>query len=48
MSEEQDERYENLEDDVDEEGRNLTQQRLDEEGVEARRVDVDWDEPEAG
>jgi hypothetical protein len=43
-----DERYDNLEDEVDEEGRNVTQQRLDEEGVEGRPVDVDWDDPDAG
>jgi hypothetical protein len=48
MSDDYDERYENLEDEVDEEGRNVTQQRVDEEGLEARPVDVDWEEPEAG
>ena len=30
---------------LDETGRNPTQERMDEEGVEERRVDVDWDEP---
>jgi hypothetical protein len=45
---EDDERYENLEEAIDEEGRNVTQQRLDEEGLEERPVDVDWDEPDAG
>jgi hypothetical protein len=46
VSDEHDERLENLEDEVDEEGRNLTQQRLDEEGPSDRPVDVDWEEPD--
>ena len=29
-----------------EEGENPTQQRMDEEGTEAKPVDVDWDETE--
>jgi hypothetical protein len=31
---------------VDESGRNPTQQRIDEEGPEDRPVDIDWDENE--
>jgi hypothetical protein len=31
---------------ADEKGRNPTQERMDEEGVEERPVDVDWDENE--
>jgi hypothetical protein len=34
----------NLEDAIDEEGRNLTQQRIDAEGAEDRPVDADWPE----
>ncbi len=30
---------------IDESGRNPTQERMDEEGTEARPTDVDWDEP---
>jgi hypothetical protein len=37
---------ENGEQEIDETGRNATQQRMDEEGVEAKPVDVDWEEPE--
>jgi hypothetical protein len=32
----------NLEDPIDDEGRNATQQRMDAEGVEERPVDVSW------
>ena len=40
MDESRIENAENLEDALDEEGRNLTQQRMDAEGVEDRPVDV--------
>jgi hypothetical protein len=30
---------------TDEQGRNPTQERMDDEGTETRLVDVDWDEP---
>ena len=36
----------NLEDTIDSEGRNLTQQRMDEAGVEDRPVDVAQDSPD--
>jgi hypothetical protein len=39
-----DEPEENLEDAIDDEGRNPTQQRMDDDGVEDRPVDVE-DEP---
>ena len=32
----------NLEDQIDEQGRNPTQQRMDADGVEERPVDVSW------
>jgi hypothetical protein len=35
---------ENGEEAIDEDGRNLTQQRLDEEGVEPTPVDVEWED----
>jgi hypothetical protein len=38
------ENAENLEDALDEEGRNPTQQRMDAEGVEDVPVDFDWDD----
>jgi hypothetical protein len=37
------ENADNLEDALDEQGRNLTQQRMDAEGVEDRPVDIDHD-----
>jgi MYXO-CTERM domain-containing protein len=42
------ENADNLEDALDEQGRNLTQQRMDAEGVEDRPVDVGWTAPERG
>jgi hypothetical protein len=33
------------EEDIDEQGRNLTQQRLDEEGASSKPVDIDENEP---
>jgi hypothetical protein len=36
---------ENDEETIAESGRNLTQQRMDEEGVEDVPVDADWEEP---
>jgi hypothetical protein len=39
------ENADNLEDALDAEGRNLTQQRMDAEGVEDRPVDVPWQKP---
>jgi hypothetical protein len=38
------ENADNLEDALDEEGRNPTQQRMDAEGVEDVPVDLDWDD----
>jgi hypothetical protein len=38
------ENADNLEDALDEEGRNVTQQRMDAEGVEDVPVDLDWDD----
>jgi hypothetical protein len=35
--------YDNREDEIDEGGRNPTQQRLDEEGVEDEPVDANWE-----
>ena len=35
---------ENGEEAIDESGRNLTQQRLDDEGAEPTPVDVEWDD----
>ena len=40
MDEREIENADNLEDALDEQGRNLTQQRMDAEGVEDRPVDV--------
>lgn len=34
--------HENLEDQIDDEGRNLTQQRMDEEGGGDEPVDMPW------
>ena len=41
MDEHEVENADNLEDAIDEQGRNPTQQRMDAEGVEDRPVDVD-------
>ena len=34
--------YRGTDSDIDDEGRNLTQQRMDEDGVEDAPVDADW------
>ena len=39
-------RMESGEERIDDQGRNPTQRRMDEEGAEERPVDVDWDENE--
>jgi hypothetical protein len=39
-----DSEIENGEEEIDESGRNLTQQRIDEEGAEPVPVDVEWKE----
>jgi hypothetical protein len=39
---------ENGEEEIDESGRNMTQQRLDERGVSQQPVDVPWETGEAG
>jgi hypothetical protein len=44
MDEREIENADNLEDALDEEGRNPTQQRMDEEGVEDRPLDFEWDD----
>jgi hypothetical protein len=40
--------WESGEEDIDEEGRNPTQQRIDEEGAEEAPADVSWKEDEWG
>ncbi|HEV7642075.1 MAG TPA: hypothetical protein VGO39_14510 [Gaiellaceae bacterium] len=39
-----DREIENGEESIDESGRNLTQQRLDEEGAEPAPIDVEWED----
>ena len=42
--------YRGTDSDIDDEGRNLTQQRIDEDGAEEVPVDADWadaDDPDA-
>ena len=40
------EEFEPFDSEIDEDGRNLTQQRMDEVGLEDEPVDVDWAEDE--
>ena len=41
-----DEEFESFDSEIDEEGRNLTQQRMDDAGLEDEPVDVEWAEDE--